>query len=103
MEQKKMSIKDKAIQFYKKHETACLLTVDVIAASGIVYLTYALGYSRGKNSKYAEELVKSIWDETHATIEAGGEEGVVRNVWKRLPDGTLIPNGKIRYFAQRVE
>lgn len=103
MEQKKMSIKDRAKQFYKKHETACLCTVGFIAASGIAYLTYALGYSRGTKSKYAAELAKHVWDGAHAVIEASGEEGVVRNVWKRQPDGTLIPDGKIRYFAQKVE
>lgn len=103
MEQKKMSIMDRAKKFYKDHETACVLTVDVIAVGGMVYLTYVLGYSRGKNSKYAAELVKSVWNNAHETIEASGEEGVVRNVWKRLPDGTLISDGKVRYFAQKVE
>lgn len=103
MEQKKMSIKDRAKQFYKDHETACLYAVGVMAASGVAYLTYALGYSRGKNSEYAAELAKRVWDSAHEVIEASGEEGVVRNTWKRQPDGTLIPDGKIRYFAQRVE
>ena len=103
MEQKKMSIKDRAKQFYKKHETACLYTVGFIAASGIAYLTYALGYSRGTKSPYATELAKSVWNNAHETIEASGEEGVVRDAWMRLPNGTWIPDGKIRYFAQRVE
>lgn len=103
MDQKKMSIKDKAKQFYKKHETACMLTVDVIAVSWIVYLTYVLGYSRGTKSSYAAELAKSVWNNAHETIEASGKEGVVRSVWKRQPDGTLIPDGKMRYFAQKVE
>lgn len=103
MEQKKMSIKDRAIQFYKDHETACLYTVGFMAASGVAYLTYALGYSRGKNSKYAEELAKRVWDSAHEAIEISGEKGIVRGAWRREPDGTLIPDGKIRYFAQRVE
>lgn len=103
MEQKKMSIKDRAKQFYKDHETACILTVDVIAVGTIVYLAYTLGYSRGTKSPYAAELVKSVWNNAHEAIEASGKEGVVRSVWKRQPDGTLISDGKMRYFAQKVE
>ena len=103
MEQKKMSIKDRAKQFYKDHETACLYTVGFMAASGVAYLTYALGHSRGTNTTYAAELAKSVWNNAHETLEASGKEGVVRSVWKRQPDGTLIPDGKMRYFAQKVE
>lgn len=103
MEQKKMSIMDRAKKFYKDHETACILTVDTMAIGCIVGLTYVLGYSRGKNSKYAEELAKRIWDGAHYAIEAAGEKGVTRNVWLRQPDGTLISDGKVTYFAKKVE
>ena len=98
MKEKILQVRDKAMEFYKKHEEACeiaaIVTLDVIQVGVVLYLGgligKELGYSRGYKVGYHDgrcEVLDSICN--------SGDEG---EVWSYIDQH----NNKIRYVFKAI-